>query len=63
MGRPALERRDARDRQRVGSEREVVHEPDQVDEVASSGVLDIPREGQGVELLGEVLIDWIDGEP
>jgi len=27
------------------------------------GVLDIPRQRQRVELLGEVLIDWIDGEP
>ena len=56
MGRPTLEGRDARDRQRVGSEREVVGEPDKVDEVTSSGVLDLPRERQGVELLGEMLI-------
>jgi len=35
----------------------VVDEPDEVDEVTSSGVLDIPREGQGVKLLGEVLVD------
>lgn len=62
MRRAALERRDAGDRQRVGSEREVTDEPEEIDEVASPGVLDIPRERQGVELLGEVLIDWIDGE-
>ena len=35
MGRPALEGRDAGDRKRLGSERELVHEPDEVDEVAA----------------------------
>ena len=63
MGRSALERCYARDREGIGSEREVADEPDEIDEVASSGVLDVPRERQGVELLGEVLIDGIDGEP
>ena len=63
MGRAALERRDARDRKRVGTEREAADEPDKIDEVASPGVLDIPRQRQGVELLGEVLVDGIDGEP
>lgn len=63
MRRAALERRNARDRKRVGSEREMVHEPGKVDEVTSSGVLNVPRQRQGVELLGDVLIDGIDGEP
>ena len=38
-------------------------EPGEVHEVASPGVLNIPRQGQGVELLGEVLVDGIDREP
>jgi hypothetical protein len=63
MRRAAFEGRDACDRQRFGAEREVVHEPDKVDEITSSGVLDVPRERQGVELLGEVLVDGIDREP
>jgi hypothetical protein len=63
VGSHVMGGRDARDRQRLRADREVVDEQDQVDEVARPGVLDIPRQGQGMELLGEVLIDWIDGEP
>jgi len=62
MRRLALEGRAARYRQGVRPEREVADEPDEVDEVARPRVLDVPREGQGVELLGDVLLDRVDGE-
>ena len=41
----------------------MVDEPREIDEIASPGVLNIPRQGEGVELLGEVLVDGIDRKP
>jgi hypothetical protein len=58
----ALERRDARDRESLRSEREAADEPGEVHEVASPGVLDVAREREGMELLGNVLVDRIDRE-
>lgn len=62
MRRAALKGRDARDRERVRSEREMANEPGEIDEVARSSVLDVTREGQGVKLLGEVLVDRVNRE-
>jgi hypothetical protein len=58
----ALERRDARDRESLRSEREAADEPDKVHEISSPGVLDVAREREGMELLGNVLVDRIDRE-
>jgi hypothetical protein len=41
----------------------VADEPDEVNEIARPGLLDIARERQGMELLGDVLIDRVDREP
>jgi len=55
MRRAALEYRNARFNERIGSEGEQPDEPGQVDEVPGAGVLHVARERQRVELLGNVL--------
>ena len=58
-----LERRFARRSEGLRSECEVTDEPDEVNEVPHSRVLDIAWECQGMQLLGDMLADRVDGEP
>lgn len=63
MGRPSFEGRGTGRRERLRPEREVANEPGEVNEVARPRVLDGAGEGQGMELLGDMLVHGIDGEP
>jgi hypothetical protein len=46
MRRATIEGRDTGDREGLRAEREVADEPDEIDEVARPGVLDVAWEGQ-----------------
>lgn len=58
--RPAVERRATSIDEGLRSEREVLAEPCKIDEVSCAGVVDVAGQGQGMELLGDVLRDGVD---